>query len=164
MAPDRGVADLVEALAKLRADGASVQLLVCGPADASTPLDGDWIIFRGMVPHEQMPLYLNAVDVLAIPYRLSPFMDMGASCKIAEYLACGRPVVSTATPNLTANFPAQAAQLGEGIARASDPADLARALAFQLAHRVVAARPEGFLWPTIAADALAAITADRQAA
>jgi glycosyltransferase involved in cell wall biosynthesis len=158
MAPDRGVADLVDAVGRLRAQGSAVQLLVCGPPDASTALDREWIIFRGMVPHEQMPLYLNAVDVLAVPYRLSPFMDMGASCKIAEYLACGRPIVSTSTPNLTANFPVQTAQLGAAIARAGDPADLARALAFQLDQRVVASRPDGYLWPTIAADALAAIS------
>jgi glycosyltransferase involved in cell wall biosynthesis len=157
MEPDRGVADLVDAVQLLRDGGAPVQLLVCGREDASTPLDRDWISFRGMVPHELMPSYLNASDVLAVPYRLSPFMDMGASCKIAEYLACGRPVASTATPNLLANFPEQAAQLGEAICRARDPQDLARALAFQLRQHVVAARPEHHLWPAIAADALAAI-------
>jgi glycosyltransferase involved in cell wall biosynthesis len=160
MEPDRGVADLIEAVQLLRNGGAGVELLVCGRPDPATPLTRDWIRFRGMVPHEQMPQYLNAADVLAIPYRLSSFMDMGASCKIAEYLACGRPVASTATPNLLANFPLQAQQLGEAICRPRDPVDLARAVAYQLEHRILAARPDEHLWPEIAAHALAALEAD----
>ena len=157
MEPDRGVADLVEAVQRLRDRGLGVELLLCGRPDASTPLAHDWILFRGMVPHERMPQYLNATDVLAIPYRLSPLMDMGASCKIAEYLACARPVTSTSTPNLMANFPRQAQQLGEAICRPRDPADLARAIAWQLQHCVVAERPGEHLWPQIAARALEAV-------
>jgi glycosyltransferase involved in cell wall biosynthesis len=157
MEPDRGVEDLVEAVQQLRDRGLGVGLLVCGRLNPATPLDRDWISYRGMVPHDQMPLYLNAVDVLAVPYRLSPIMDMGASCKIAEYLACGRPVASTSTPNLQANFPLQAEQLGEAICRPCDPSDLARALDFQLGHQLVASRPQGNFWPSIAAEALVAV-------
>jgi glycosyltransferase involved in cell wall biosynthesis len=159
MEPDRGVVDLVDAVQLLRDRGLGVELLLCGRPDADTPLAHEWIRFRGMVPHESMPTYLNATDVLAIPYRLSALMDMGASCKIAEYLACGRPVASTSTPNLLANFPRQAQQLGEAICRPRDPADLARAIEFQLQHRVVAERPGEHLWPEIAARALAAVAA-----
>jgi glycosyltransferase involved in cell wall biosynthesis len=163
MEPDRGVGDLIEAIAIARQGGEDLRLLVCGRQHPDTPLDQAWILYQGMVPHERMPLYLNAADVLVVPYRLSDFMDMGASCKIAEYLACERPLVSTRTPNLLANFPEQAAQLGPALCRPQDPEDMARSILHQLRHRVVAALPQKMMWPAIAEDALAAIEGAPQA-
>jgi glycosyltransferase involved in cell wall biosynthesis len=155
MEPDRGVADLVAAIARLRDAGADVRLLVAGRPHPSTPLDAPWIDYRGQVAHARMPVFLNACDVLAVPYRNSPFMDMGASCKLAEYLMCGRPIASTRTPNFTANFPQQAAELGDALCEAGDVAGLARALAHQLRAKVVPSAPTAMAWPAVAARAAA---------
>jgi len=157
MEPDRGVADLITAIAALRESGEDVLLLVCGRQHPSTPLDREWILYRGMVAHEEMPFYLNAADVLVVPYRNSPVMDMGASCKIAEYLMCERPIASTRTPNFVANFPTQAAELGAGLCEPGDPAGLARAIGLQLRDKIILSPPSGMGWPDIAAQALAAI-------
>ncbi len=72
-----------------------------------------WVIFRGLVPHSEIPAYINACDVVAIPYRRSSLLGTSASCKIAEYLMCQRPIVSTRTPNFLQNFPEQAAAMRE---------------------------------------------------
>jgi glycosyltransferase involved in cell wall biosynthesis len=157
MEDDRGVNDLVAAVQRLRDAGTPATLLLGGKRHPATALDRDWIDYRGMIAHDRMPHFLNACDVLVVPYRLSDFMDMGASCKIAEYFACGRPVVSTATPNLLSNFPGQAAELGAAVCRAQDPEDLARALAMQLRERRVASPPAEHLWPGIARRALQAV-------
>jgi glycosyltransferase involved in cell wall biosynthesis len=157
MEPDRGVSDIIEAVAMLRNRGEDIRLLICGKEHPQISLHQDWIIYRGMVPHDRMPLYLNASDVLVVPYRLSEFMDMGASCKIAEYLMCGKPLVSTTTPNLLANFPAQATELGDGVCRPADPQDMARAIASQLRHPAIASTPPKLTWAEIASDALGAI-------
>lgn len=157
MEPDRGVADLVAAVGKLHAIDPGVRMLLCG-----TPLGADtrfpsWVDYRGVVPHSAMAAYVNACDVLALPYRRSPTMDMGASCKIAEYLLCDRPLVATDTPNFTSNFPTQASELGAAMCRPSDPTDLARAIFLQLQEARIVSQPEGHTWPRIAAAALAAI-------
>ena len=157
MEPDRGVADLIQAVEILRDGGADIRLLICGKAHPSTPLSHDWIIYRGMITHEQMPLYLNASNVLVVPYRLSEFMDMGASCKIAEYLMCAKPLVSTSTPNLTANFPMQALELGQALCRPEDAADLARAIDYQLHHGALVSIPQHMRWEEIATAAMRAI-------
>lgn len=159
MEPDRGVADLLEAMARVRASGRAATLLLCGRAEPGLSLDGEGILFRGLVPHADMPCYLNACDLLAIPYRESAIMDMGASCKIAEYLMVRRPLVSTRTANFTANFPAQAAELDDQLVPSRDPAALAQAIARQLDDRRLATRPLHMAWPGIAADALQAIRA-----
>ncbi|KFN43135.1 glycosyltransferase [Arenimonas oryziterrae] len=155
MEADRGVNDLIAAVARLREAGEPIRLLVCGRQDPATPLTREWIDYRGLVAHADMPAYLNACDVLALPYRSSPFMDMGASCKIAEYLMCRRPIVSTRTPNFVGNFPRQADELGEGVSTAGDSDDLARAISHQLQHRLVPSVPEDMTWTTIAQQALA---------
>jgi glycosyltransferase involved in cell wall biosynthesis len=163
MEPDRGVADLISAIQLLR-DKQDVRLLLCGKEHPSTPLSYEWIIYRGMVSHAEMPLYLNASDVLAIPYRISAFMDMGASCKIAEYLMCERPMVSTRTPNFVANFPLQAEELGAGLCDPEDVPGLARAINAQLQAPRLLTVPVEMAWSEIAASALAAIQSATRAA
>lgn len=54
--------------------------------------------FHGHVPQTAVPDYIGAANVCLAPYDLSKFIDgcfTSASLKISEYLACGRPVVST---------------------------------------------------------------------
>ena len=82
-------------------------------------------------------------------------MDMGASCKIAEYLLCERPLVATDTPNFVGNFPTQAAELGSALCKSGDPADLARALSFQFEQGHIATPPIELTWQAIAASVLA---------
>lgn len=158
MEPDRGVSDLIAAIELLRSSGMDLKLLVCGKPHPETPLHRDWIIARGMVPHDQIPTYIGAANLLVIPYRLSDFMDMGASCKIAEFLMCERPLVSTRTPNFTANFPDQARELHEALCTPANPADIARAISLQLRQRMVASKPQGLTWPEISRHALDAVS------
>lgn len=157
MESDRGVSDLVSAVETLRSGGRDVRLLVCGKSHPDTSLDQDWILYRGMVSHQQMPLYINASDVVVVPYRRSEFMDMGASCKIAEYLMCAKRIVSTSTPNFLSNFPIQVAEMGPATCQPEDPADMARAIAYALTVETVATMPADLTWPKIAAQVLTAI-------
>jgi glycosyltransferase involved in cell wall biosynthesis len=152
MEPDRGVADLVQAVEILRAKSSNVGLLVCGRADASTSLERPWIVYRGQVPHGEIPYHMNACAVVALPYRRSAMMDAGASCKIAEYLLCELPIAATDTPNLVDNFPQQAHQLAGRLARPADPVSLAAVLELQLADPLIVAPPLDMTWQRIAGD------------
>ncbi len=150
MEPDRGVQDLSAAVASLAQKWPSIRLLICGKRNDVVDLDKPWIDYRGMVAHAQMPSYINACDVVAVPYRRSQFMDMGASCKIAEFLLCRRPLASTDSPNFASNFPIQAAQLGAALCRSEDATDLARAIDFQLSHPMLVDAPTEYAWSEIA--------------
>lgn len=152
MEPDRGVADLIEAVQQLRAEGMNLQLLLGGKQVASLNVHQDGVRYLGNVPYEHMPVALACCDMLAIPYRRSTFMDSGASNKIAEAIACRRPVVATRTPNLVANFPAQAERFGTLLANPSDPRDLARVIREQASQRVLVDMPAGMSWEEISAD------------
>jgi len=50
----------------------------------------------GQRPHDRLSDYLSAFDVCIVPYLLSSFTETVVPTKINEYLAMGKPVVSTA--------------------------------------------------------------------
>jgi glycosyltransferase involved in cell wall biosynthesis len=157
MEPDRGVDDLITAVGQLHATDPEIRLLLCGTPRAGMQSLPPWAEYHGVVPHMAMPDYLNACNVLALPYRRSQVMDMGVSCKIAEYLLCDRALAATDTPNFTANFPVQASELASVLCRPSDPDDLARTISMQLLDPRIVSRPEGHTWSRIARDTLAAL-------
>jgi glycosyltransferase involved in cell wall biosynthesis len=157
MEPDRGVDDLIAAVGQLHATDPQVRLLLCGTPRAGMQSLPSWVEYHGVVPHAAMPDYLNACNVLALPYWRSQVMDMGVSCKIAEYLLCDRALAATDTPNFTANFPEQASELASVLCRPSDPDDLARTIAMQLQDARIVSRPEGHTWSRIAQETLATL-------
>lgn len=149
MEPDRGVGDLVDAVGLLRQSGMDIELLLGGKPHVDFDLQRPGIRYVGNVPFAKMPLMLASCNLLALPYRRSPFMDAGSSNKIAETLACARPMVATRTPNFLSNFPDQAAQLSSVLANPSDPADMAKAIRAQLEKRIVASFPSEMDWSSI---------------
>lgn len=49
----------------------------------------------GQKPYEEVPAYARACDVLFMTWRRSPWIEVCNPVKLREYLATGRPVVST---------------------------------------------------------------------
>ena len=74
--------------------------------------------FTGEVPYSTLPYYLHAFDVCLLPFRVIPLTLATNPVKIYEYLAAGKPVVSTDLP--------ETAQFGDLVLRASDRADFVR--------------------------------------
>ena len=56
-------------------------------------IDCPGILFKGQLPHEQIPVYLGAADVYVLPT-----MAEGCSNSIVEALSCGLPVISSKLP------------------------------------------------------------------
>ncbi|HDQ45028.1 MAG TPA: glycosyltransferase WbuB [bacterium] len=52
------------------------------------------VIFTGLIPHESIPSYLAALDILLAPYPDLPLFYY-SPVKIFEYMACGKAVVSS---------------------------------------------------------------------
>lgn len=150
MEPDRGVTDLINAIQLLRSDGLNIELLIGGKRRLEVDLDAPGINYVGNVPFEKMPTMLCACNLLAVPYRRSAFMDAGASNKIAEALACQRPIVATRTPNLLSNFPEAATLLADRLAEPGNIEEIASAVRLQLNHPVFAVLPNNWDWPSIA--------------
>ncbi len=54
----------------------------------------DRVFCTGFVPHKEVPAYINAMDIVVAPYPPLEFFYY-SPVKIYEYLACGKPVVTT---------------------------------------------------------------------
>jgi glycosyltransferase involved in cell wall biosynthesis len=50
------------------------------------------------VPYARIPDYMRAFDVCIVPHRVSPFTESLNPIKLWEYLAAGKPIVSTPVP------------------------------------------------------------------
>lgn len=58
--------------------------------------------FLGQKNYDQLPAYVSQFDVCLIPYLLTEYTKNVYPTKINEYLALGKPVVSTAIPEVKA--------------------------------------------------------------
>ncbi len=60
------------------------------------------VVLLGQRPHDQIPHYVGNFDAGIIPYRLTEYTRSVYPTKLNEYLAMGKPVVSTALPEVAA--------------------------------------------------------------
>lgn len=55
----------------------------------------DNLIQHTAIPHQDLPMYLKAADILVIPYAKDMFTKMVPHLKTFEYMASGTPIVAT---------------------------------------------------------------------
>ena len=105
--PWHGVAHLIRGFASAASTQANMKLMIMGDGPERATLESlarevgvaERVAFLGAVPHSEMGDHLAACDVLCAPY--GPIEGFYFSpIKIAEYLACGRPVIASAVGHL----------------------------------------------------------------
>jgi glycosyltransferase involved in cell wall biosynthesis len=90
---------LVHRLA-LRHPDWSIVLVGPATAEARRALTDANIHLLGRRPYADIPRYLAGFDCCLIPFRASPLTAAVSPVKLYEYLAAGRPVVSTPIPSV----------------------------------------------------------------
>ncbi|MFZ5560662.1 MAG: glycosyltransferase family 4 protein [Pseudomonadota bacterium] len=148
--PSRGPL-LIAACCRLREQWPGLRLLLAG-VQIDVALDEPWIDYRGALPQQELPDLIAACDVLAVPYASTPFNDMSGACKLAEYLACGKPIVATRIAGHEAVLGAGA----RGLCK-QDANDLALAIGRQLQGPEILPFPAHLDWAAIAAQLEAAL-------
>lgn len=140
--PDRGPL-LFDAVEMIKASLPGVSLLLAGSVQGVT-LPTESVIYKGVLPQDKLPLLISACDIATVPYARSEFNDMAGPCKIAEYLACGVPVVATRVAGHELFFKDAPESLCE-----PDADDLGAALLRQMAEPKVAPFPARLDWAYI---------------
>ncbi len=56
------------------------------------------VYFLGQRPHQELARYIRTFDVCIVPYKRSAYTETVVPSKINEYLAMGKPIVSTNLP------------------------------------------------------------------
>ncbi len=161
--PRKGIADILQGTAKVRAEGIDCNLIVCGRglSSADTPRLTELTAQLGLqsVVHNlgeitEVATAILASDAIAMPTHST--LSEGMPLIVLEALACGTPVVAYATGGAS-----EALVDGAGLlARPDDPIDLARLLTQLLMESGVAdevatlglARARSEYGPDLAAD------------
>ncbi|RPI28524.1 MAG: glycosyltransferase family 4 protein, partial [Chloroflexota bacterium] len=98
----QGVEYLIEAFARLSGEGYSNhRLLIVGDGIEKASLIelaqqlgiSENLIFAGVQPHHQIPIWIGSCDLLIAPKK--PLQSGYSPLKIYEYMACGRPVLAS---------------------------------------------------------------------
>jgi len=101
---DKGLVTLIQATAQLP-DDVSWRLVLVGTGEDELRLRrlahdlslADRVTFTGYVPHEDMPRYLSAFDVLVLPSETQPNWKEQFGRVLIESLACETPVVGSSS-------------------------------------------------------------------
>lgn len=141
--PTRGPI-LIDACSILYEKIPSLRLLLAGRV-TNVDISAPWIDYRGELPQEVIAPLIRACDVVTIPYAEEPFNSMSGACKIAEYLACGRPVVATRVSNHKDLFRDAPGSICE-----PDANSMAQVLRRQLHAPEIAPFPVEMTWEAIA--------------
>jgi glycosyltransferase involved in cell wall biosynthesis len=139
--------EMVARLAALRPDWSFAFVGPVGQGDPHTNIDAlrqaPNIHLLGPRPHERLPEILRGVDATIIPYRLDRQMRSVFPMKTYEYLAAGRPVVSTPLAALSRVPEVVTATTADEFARRLEDA-IKHDSAAQRAARSLAAQPHSW--------------------
>ncbi len=96
--PVKGYDILIEAMAHVRKKTRDVQCVIVGDGGMRKTLEEkirklslkDDVILTGNIPHEEIPMWINASDIFVISS-----LDEGNPTVMFEALGCGKPVIAT---------------------------------------------------------------------
>ena len=92
----RGIGDVLLAAETLARDIPDAQLVLSGRKSRKIHLPPK-VKWMGYLPDPDIPVLLNCMDAVAVPNRLSAFGRYSYPVKLYEAMACGIPVLATAT-------------------------------------------------------------------
>ncbi|MEM3602364.1 MAG: glycosyltransferase family 4 protein [Candidatus Bathyarchaeia archaeon] len=102
-----GIQELIEASVEVLEMYPSVRFIMVGPYFEWAKIFAEKLrvinsfIFVGPVPYSEVGKYVNAADILVAPYNplkseIRRKFGIGSPLKVFEYMACGKPVITTA--------------------------------------------------------------------
>ena len=110
---EKGLSDLISALTGIYRDHQSQDPVLClvgGPAkrirqyrelSQQLGLNKDALFFTGQVPPKDVPAFLRAFDLCAMPFPWTEHYAYYMSpLKLFEYMASGRPIIATHLPSI----------------------------------------------------------------
>jgi teichuronic acid biosynthesis glycosyltransferase TuaC len=131
---NRGVETLFEAFERLSAEVDDLHLLIAGPREREISIPaGPRVHDLAQLPHAEVPLLYNALDVAVVCYRHSAQGEYSFPQKAYEIIACRTPLVAAAVGSmneLLRDHP-------ECLYEPEDPAALATAIRRQLQAKTI---------------------------
>jgi glycosyltransferase involved in cell wall biosynthesis len=107
-----GLKEVLAALAKLGREDLGVKLLIVGDGDAFEELQRmrtdlgleNCVTLTGKQPYERIPEFIAASDICLLPAYNNKIMRDIVPIKMYEYMAMGKPVITTRLPGIMKEF------------------------------------------------------------
>lgn len=144
--PELGLEDLIEASRLLGENIPKVRLLMAGQDNLKLDYASFNVDYRGFLPQDKIPVLINACDVVVIPYLPSKIKQWCNACKIAEYVACHKPVVATDIADHSSIF----ASAPQSICEPGNPKSMAAAIQAQLDSPQLVKNTGNLTWKNLA--------------
>lgn len=124
-----GLKEVALSLAKIRDETSNIKLLLVGTGEAFKELQriksehslDDQIILTGRQPFYRIPGFIAAADICMLPAYNNEIMRDIVPIKMYEYMAMGKPVISTKLPGVMKEFGE-----GHGVIYVDKPEDVLR--------------------------------------
>lgn len=92
-AGQRGIEEFIDVFEELAKKNKRLVLFLMGKFGH---VKGKNILTHEPIPYERLPYAIGAVDVMAIPYKVTPFTEvMYTPYKLVEFMACNKTIVCT---------------------------------------------------------------------
>lgn len=143
--------NLMQALELVRKELGGVVLVLAGVNQLNFDLKRVGVIYLGSLAQAQIPTLIAASDVMVLPYSTHPLAQSCNPCKLAEYLACGRPVVAAEVSDIRDWLP----DTQQSLYRCGSAEDLAQKLLMQIKCPETVPMSKDLLWSRIAESLLA---------
>jgi glycosyltransferase involved in cell wall biosynthesis len=141
----RGIEVLMHAVEKIRSINENVRLLIAGKNSLALDMTGPGVDYRGVVSQSDVAMMINACSVVVVPYEKDPQIEVSNACKVAEYLACGAPIVATRVSNMEEVLH----DSPEVLVEPGDANQLAERIAFQFRNQIRTPFPENLTWASL---------------
>jgi glycosyltransferase involved in cell wall biosynthesis len=107
-----GLKEVTVELSKIKSEKPNVKLLIVGDGDAFDDLQrirdeyqlDNQVILAGRQPYESIPKFLAAADICLLPAYNNEIMRDIVPIKMYEYMAMGKPVITTKLPGVMKEF------------------------------------------------------------
>jgi glycosyltransferase involved in cell wall biosynthesis len=107
-----GLKEVAVELSKIKDQKPNIKLLIVGDGDAYHDLQrireqnslNDHVILAGKQSYEDLPMYIAAADICLLPAYNNEIMQDIVPIKMYEYMAMGKPVISTKLPGVMKEF------------------------------------------------------------
>jgi glycosyltransferase involved in cell wall biosynthesis len=96
--------ELIDALATAFADGSVVMIGPFAKVDPGKLPRRSNLHWLGQRPYDALPAYVKSFDVCLMPFALNEATENINPTKTLEYMAAGKPIVSTAVADVVRNF------------------------------------------------------------
>jgi glycosyltransferase involved in cell wall biosynthesis len=108
-----GLDVVIKAFPKWLKQTPHLRLIIVGRGEQETSLKAltkklelsDQIVFTGFIQYEMLPQYINLADIGINPFRSNAITDRIFPGKMYQYVACGKPTISSQLPGVMNIFP-----------------------------------------------------------